>query len=192
MICGAGYFEVKEVAATRKEIDLFRRRAPRFMHEDHRRRTVRNSIKTAAKQLKYASDRSLPGIVVLRLDEEVRFNLLDLEIICFGKRGSISILNSNTMERIRYVAEVAGGRRIVTPHHNTRISAIALLSEYPSTNVGLSRGRRIDTKEPKLSVFHSPFAKYPLEPGSLSSHPSMRIVHRHYQVDPETGLASLI
>lgn len=112
---------------------------------------ARQSILNGVKQLRAYAKGRRPGIVVLY---EVAGLLGHLEADCiaqclYGPEQVHVAVPTDPGREPWVLGGSYGGRRVATEHHNTTLSAVAVL--------------RIDRERETMSVFHNAFAAFPIE-----------------------------
>lgn len=135
---------------------------------------IRNALNKAAPQLKALTRGELPTMVVVFNNTDVSFHTSDYSVATAMEGFDVVDVQvpRNVNEQPTFGKPRSGPKRMMTPEHNTTVSAVAVL--WLDENA-----------TPQLAVFHNRHARHAIDPGWLRS-PRVRHFRR-----PNAGRSSL-
>jgi hypothetical protein len=121
--------EVKQIDPNREDCEQIEEREQGQMSAGWVPNRIRTKLKDVSRQLKHRTRGKLPGIVVIYNNIPIPKYGSSEQVLeaMFGQQTVLleSSRNSGASSRVRGV--IFGGRRGVTPNHNTTVSAVAVL-----------------------------------------------------------------
>lgn len=158
-------FEIKQIDPNKKELAQFRELQQGKAIADYIPNRVRSKLKSVSAKLKTAAQHGVPTVLVIYNNVPVHRYGDPGEVLeaMFGEKSIVSEIPDDKRAPIRIGEPFLGGKRSVTPQHNTAVSAVAVLERLPDQRL-------------VMRLHHNPFGKVRLDPETLRSLPIRQFV----------------